>query len=237
MLRRAGWVLWSGLVGVTGVAGTAQAQMSRAVLEGLKVRPPIHPFNHVTTAYDFEFKGNFDFWEARNYAVNAANQNANDPQNVAYVKYVAPLGSTVKLGVYFAKPVGPVVDGRDNCQHSHLVFGVWALQKTTVAFFNSYKVLFLGSSGEYGRRKKNDVQVEYTTPGASCIVNTEPDVFYPGSAPFIWGQPEYTLNFFNSAVIKVPEFYVAAQAATHGWGDCGRFNCFPEILFGAVRTK
>jgi len=210
--------------------------MQRAVLESINVLTPAHAINHEKS---FASVGAGDTWTASGYATSMTGQSTTDadnPANMAYVRYTAPAGSTVRVTPTFVTAVPAPTTSSDVCAHAHLEFAVYGIMTTRLAFFSTSRALFLASTGKYGRRVLNGVNVPYKTAGADCVVSSADSPSIPTGVT--WGQNSYDLPFKAiTSTTTLTEYIVPAQAASHGWGDCGFFLCFPSIRYSASRIK
>jgi hypothetical protein len=226
------------LANVLLTGAVAHAQMQRSVLESLPVSSPPHPANLVRNVTGGIFVDTIS-----NYAVNAANQNADDPQNVAYVQISGPAGSLLYVSPFFSDPIPAPTATTDACHHAHLEWAMYAFGIRTLNF-GSFTIplvqsVLVGSNGELGRRvDANGNQVPDLTPGASCAVTSAPDQIYTSfNGVFDWGGTYGEWNMgpigdFNTLTLMVP-----SQAVSHGWGSCGRFLCFQNVGFVSARFR
>jgi hypothetical protein len=238
---RTGLVLMVPMVlGLVMADGPAFAQMQRSVLESLTVSPPPHPFN---INQNFASVGAFDVEVLGGYAVNANNQNADDPQNAAYMQYAAPAGSAIMVLPSFPDPIPAPTSSTDACHHAHLE---WAVYLFGIRWINigSARLPFIttqlqSSTGELGRRlDANGNQVLDKTPGSTCAVTSAPDQIYTSfNGVFDFGPLAAFINIGTVNDFQILSGIVAAQAVSHGWGSCGNFLCFQNIRMAAFRTK
>jgi hypothetical protein len=223
--------------------------MSRSVLESLPVNPPVHAFNDTKNFPDFNGSDWWDVQIIQGYAGDANNQNANDAQNVAYIRYTAPAGAVLEVVPYFGDavpdpavlPDGTVTDG---CHHAHLEFAVYRTGFTFINlgffYFPVPAISLLSSSGELGRRIDPNTgnQVMDGTPGSVCEVTSAPDSLYPSfTSTFDWGHDIVNVPFGQFGNTTYYTAIVAAQAVSHGWGSCGNFLCFQSVGIETFRLQ
>jgi hypothetical protein len=226
------------VLGVLAVAAPASAQMQRSTLESLAVSPPAHPLNasvNLTQLYQDDYR------VFQNYATNAANENTEDPANVAYAQYTAPQGATVLLFPGFGETVPEPDLTHDACHHAHLEWAIYLTGYRTIRFGFSYfrvpAVRLKRSSGEIGRRVDwNGNVVPDLTPNVRCIVSSVPDGLF-GTSAFTWGVDNDFVTFTTSGDFTTTGTVFAMQGVQHGWGSCGRFVCFPQVTLEAYRYQ
>ncbi len=228
-------------VTVSALSATASAQMTRNTIEHLAVMPAAHSFNVVrplsvgTPIYFNTFQ---------NYAIgNTSVGGADDPLNAVYAVFGSDSQSSVYVTAGFADPVPPPgVNSNgsttDGCHHSHLAWAVYQYGVRRIGATSIPTVKLYSSTGEIGRRMINGQEVNDGTPNAACVVTSDPDSIYSGLESFTWGATNQRVSMVPQGwgIVFTPQFViVAAQAANHGWGNCGRFLCYPGVQVFAMR--
>jgi hypothetical protein len=220
---------------IMSVGSRAAAQVQRSALESLQVSPPPHPYNLTN---DFSVHS-VVAQTVTGYALNLSNQNGDDPNNLAYFNFTGLPGSSILIWPLFADPIPNPSATSDACHHSHLG---WAVYEVGYLYISSPPYLLpvsfpLSSTGELGRRvNASSVEVPDMTPGAQCVIEPNPDTLYPsftGSSD--WGSIPATARFGWVGPFYFTNVVVVAQAATHGWGSCDHFLCFPGVTMIAIR--
>ena len=222
-------------------APPANAQISQSTVTSLPMPPP-QGFNLIRDLSGLPFETTFSD-VVHDYAVNATNQNAQDPLNVAYISVTATPGTNAVILPEWPNwgpdAIPDPVNGTDGCAHAH--FGYAIYEKVNFFLFVPFAGWVPGGSyfsvvqtqGELGRRYDSNGEVDYGLPGTSCRVSSAPDSIYSTSSAYIWKTPADLSPIFNfvdeSPVVNVDQAVVAAQSATHGWGGCGLFQCYMGV--------
>jgi hypothetical protein len=255
---KARWYV-AGVLAISGVAlwaSPGRAQMQRSVFETLPV-PGQSSFPNGRWQNVWYYRVGFDYLyrSFENYA--RVPEQSDNPDNVAYV-ILAPTApnSAAVITPFWDFPIGAgsyqVRNGQmvwtDNCSHAH--FGYSAFRG--VAVYNgvswSSTYYLIASEGRIGRRygwvngKYQPVRSE-SNPQAPCHVTSDPDTT-GALGQYIWKNSVTTLNPATfpkvqngASIFDVQTVTVAMQGATHGFGGCGYFQCFPKVSVGAYRTK
>ncbi|HEY2899849.1 MAG TPA: hypothetical protein VGL59_04670 [Polyangia bacterium] len=239
--KRVFWISLAALLVFGLEIKSAEAQISQSRITTVSL-PPAIPYNldlFVSGPAGTTFNN-----VIHDYALHFSDQDPNDLANVAYARYTAPAGSSVVLYPQWPnygpdQVPAPTANG-DDCAHAHFGFAVYS--KVTI-FNGSNWITYYSlraTQGEVGRRyapaPNGGVEVPFSTPGASCRVSSEPEVLYPAVYnQFIWSMGTIAttgpllFNFLNTPNAKVTEAIVVAQSATHGWGNCGYFQCYMGV--------
>jgi len=248
------------LAGVALLAAPAHAQMTRSTFESLTVPGqdgfPENRWQNVKYINVW----NFDYFSESSADYGRVlfpeNTQSNNPDNVWYATIFAPQNAKVVITPYFdaAVPPGTWINQNgsmvwaDDCYHAH--FGYSAFTEVSVYNGSEFFVYYTlrASEGRVGHRYDfvNGVYQPVAgtgNPDLPCYVTSTPDDGGPRTS-YTWTNNIDSLNPATfvysqngSSIVQIPRIHFAIQAATHGWGDCGAFQCFPQVAIAAFRTQ